>query len=147
MPTRHCLGCGRLTSGRSYCAVCARRNEAEKQRRAPWTRLYKLPEWQAAKWAVHERDGYRCLFVDGRGRCTATSRTTRLEAHHIRKIKDLWLDAGRDWQQFLFLALDRANIVTLCYRHHLRVDQAGQPGRQPKSRLSARPLPRLRRVK
>lgn len=109
---------------------------------APWIRLYKLPEWKAAKWAVHERDGFRCTYVDGRGRCTATSTLTTLEAHHVRKLRDLWQDAGRDWNRFLVLALDRSMIVTLCYRHHDAIDK---PGRPLKAKLSARPISRRTR--
>ena len=137
-----CLGCGRFTSGGSYCPACSRKREADKLERAPWLALYKQPQWQTVKWAVHQRDGYRCVYQDGRGRCGVTSHQTRLEAHHLRKTRMLWFDAGQDWTRFLQLALDPDNIVTLCYRHHLQAD--AKPGRRPKAAASARPLPRGR---
>src|SRR5262249_21681637 len=124
VPSRQCLSCGRLTRG-SYCARCAREREAQKLTRAPWIRIYSQPEWQTVKWKVHERDGYRCTYVDARGRCTQTSRTTRLEAHHLRKVRYLWGDAKGAWRSFMALALDPSNIVTLCYRHHMAADRPG----------------------
>jgi hypothetical protein len=143
VPTRLCLGCGRFTpGGRSYCPACSRQREKQKVEAAPWLRLYKTPEWQAAKWAVHQRDDFRCTFTDARGRCTTTSRQTRLEAHHIRKVRELWHDAGKRWPAFLELACDQSNLVSLCYRHHLAVEK---PGSRPVAKLSARPLTTRRR--
>lgn len=140
MPTRLCLGCGRFTSGGSYCPACLKTREAAKLRRAPWLAIYKQPDWQVVKWAIHKRDGFRCTFADKRGRCTQTSQTTRLEAHHVRKVRDLWLDADRDWDTFLSLALDKSNLVSLCYKHHLKADKQ-KPGRRKLAAFSARPLP------
>lgn len=134
MPRRLCLGCGRLTKGRSYCRACSVRRERQKRRNAPWLALYGLPAWNKTKWAVHRRDGYRCTYVDARGRCRADAETATIEAHHLIKVRELWLMAGKDMPTFLELALDRSKIVTLCYKHHRMADR---PGKQPPARASA----------
>jgi hypothetical protein len=139
MPSlRQCLGCRKLTRNRSYCRACSVKNERAKLKSAPWLMLYDLPAWNRTKWAVHRRDGYRCTYVDARGRCRVTKETGPIEAHHVRKVRDLWLDAGRNKRKFVMLGLDQAGIVTLCRRHHQLAD--GWPtvlGRRRRARLSA----------
>lgn len=36
MPTRPCLTCGTLTTNRSYCTTCTKRNEAKRNARRIW---------------------------------------------------------------------------------------------------------------
>lgn len=136
MPSRQCLSCGRLTRGASYCRACAAKRNRARLRAAPWLRLYRLPEWNRVKWAVHRRDGFRCMHVGHRGRCRVTTETGRIEAHHVVKVRILYMRARGDWDKFLRAALDPSNIVSLCFLHHLEADK---PGRQASSALSARP--------
>lgn len=135
-PSRQCLKCGRLTRGASYCRACNAKREKARVKQSPWIKLYSLPSWNYVKWSVHKRDGYRCTYTDARGRCTMTTSKGTIEAHHVRKVRQLWLDAKRSWPQFERLALDPSNIVTLCYRHHQRAD-GREPGRLHDLRLSA----------
>lgn len=73
-----------------------------------------------------------------------TTQTGTIEAHHVRKVRQLWLDAKRDSATFVRLALDPANIVTLCYRHHLAADRPANLGGLPKAKLSAGPRRRTK---
>ena len=103
--------------------------------------LYHLPEWNAVKWRVHKRDGYRCTYVDWRGRCRVTRGTGTIEAHHLKKVKELYAQSRGDWATFVRLALDPDNIATLCFRHHLMADRPGRPiilgaSARPKARRS-----------
>jgi hypothetical protein len=101
----------------------------EKIASAPWLAVYKLPEWKLAKWQTHARDGYRCTFTDRRGRCTATVQTSTIEAHHVRRLWQLWQDANGVWEKFVPLALNQRNLVTLCWRHHMAEHRPGRKGR------------------
>jgi 5-methylcytosine-specific restriction endonuclease McrA len=59
------------------------------------------------RWAVLDRDGHQCTWVEDGVRCTATE---KLQVHH--------LDPARNGGATM---MDR--LVTLCHKHHVQAER------------------------
>lgn len=103
MPLRPCLDCGTLTPA-SRCPRHSKRDRTTPGRGGAST-VYAFRD------AVLTAAGHRCQFVNGHGaRCTVTD-PERLEAHHLRPLRD----GGTN---------DPANGAALCRHHHRIVERA-----------------------
>jgi 5-methylcytosine-specific restriction endonuclease McrA len=123
---RLCAGClkrFRPAGRENRCPECL----AELPTRAelePWRSLYKRGAWLNARARVLARDGRRCRGAWNGERC---SETRRLEVHHRRPLRDLWLEAAGEYGRFVELGCDERNLVTLCRRCHEAAEKARAP--------------------
>ena len=60
--------------------------------------------WRKQRERVLERDGFRCTHKDGRGRCSATVETARIEVHHKTGVK---------------LNVPDRELAAICRSHHV----------------------------
>jgi hypothetical protein len=76
-------------------------------------------KWRRARTRRAAVDGYRCTYVDERGRCEHVG---ALHAHHLDRLTLLWDQAGHDYLRFETLACNVERLRSVCARHHPEVE-------------------------